>query len=148
MSLTEPTSVPRCRILIVSPQQGVMEQIEGRLEHLNCDAVWVRSGPEFLRSVRDMAPSVAVIDRVHERAEAARMEIALLKELCPDARIIVISEEPSAEDAWVSEQGVFYYMTLAPGPELVRVIEAAARSHQTTRSHGTSRPAPSLERNP
>ena len=41
-------------------------------------------------------------------------------------RIIAISEQPSSDDAAVIEQGVFYYLTLLIGDELVRVIEAGA----------------------
>jgi hypothetical protein len=68
-----------------------------------------------------------VIDRIHERPDAAQMEIAFLKELRPEVRIIALSQAPSASDGWVAEQGVFYYMTVTEGGELARIIEAAAR---------------------
>ena len=69
---------------------------------------------------------IAVIDRIHERPDAAQMEIAILKEAYPDVRIIALSEQPSARDACLVEQGVFYYLTMGVGPELIRRGSLAA----------------------
>lgn len=85
-------------------------------------------GIAFLQSVRQERPDIAVLDHVNDRPHAAEMELAILKELRPDVRIIVVNERQSPEDAWVAERGVFFFTTLPPGPELVRVIEAAAQA--------------------
>ena len=60
--------------------------------------------------------------------------IELLKELCQDVRIIAVSREPSQQDAWVVERGVFFYMASPEVGELVRVIEAATRPSRAANS--------------
>jgi ABC-type phosphate transport system ATPase subunit len=80
-----------------------------------------------MQVVRRERPDVAVLDAVEGRVDAAQMEIELLKELCQDVRIIAVSREPSQQDAWVVERGVFFYMAAPHAGELVRVIEAATR---------------------
>lgn len=87
-----------------------------------------RPGPVFVRTVRGDKTDIVVFDRVHEHPEATQVEIAIVKDIRPEARIIVISGESSEKDAKIIEQGVYYYLTSGAGPELIRVIKAAAKS--------------------
>ena len=71
-----------------------------------------------------------MIDRIHERLAAAQVEIAVLKNIRPEVRIIALSREPSKEDAQVVERGVFYYLAQDWRPVIVDVIQAASRSYR------------------
>lgn len=117
------TAIP---LLINSPDSRLAESVRGRLSPFRFAVSSSRPGLGFMEAARRYRPVVAVIDRIHERPDAAQMEVAFLKELRPDIRIVAISQEPSAKDGWVVEQGIFYYMTVASGAELIRVLEAAA----------------------
>jgi hypothetical protein len=55
-------------------------------------------------------------------------------------RVIAVSESPSARDGQIVEQGVFYYLTLDIGEELIRVLEAGAAAIQAERTNGTPGP--------
>ncbi|MBI4600852.1 MAG: hypothetical protein HY721_02720 [Planctomycetes bacterium] len=116
------------RVLVDSPDASIGELLRERLPGSDFHVVSTQPGPAFLRTARCVLPDIAVVDRVHERAEAALLEIAVLKDARPGVRIIALSEESSPKDARVVEQGIFYYMTLPTGRELVQVIRAAARA--------------------
>ncbi len=115
------------RVLVNSPDVAVAEALRGLLPPLEYELVISQPGLGFLKAAR-CRPEIAIIDRVNERPDAAEMEVAILKEACADVRIIALSGQPSARDGQLVEQGVFYYMTMGVGPELVRLIQAAARS--------------------
>ena len=120
----------RIRVLISSSDELLGEYVIDRLSPARFDVSAVRPGVAVLDAIRRQRPHIAVLDRVHERLEAAQMEIAVVKDVCPDARIIVVSEASSASDAQIVEAGVFFYLAerSSPPAELLRVIEAAARS--------------------
>ena len=98
-----------------------------RSSDLRVVAVVCQPGLSFMQVARRERPDVAVLDAVEERVDAAQMEIELLKELRQDVRIIAVSRQPSQQDAWVVERGVFFYMAAPDVGELVRVVEAATR---------------------
>lgn len=91
-----------------------------------------------MKALRREAPEIAVIDGIDERPQAAQIEIALLKDRCPDVQVIAVSGRSSESDAGVVEQGIFYYLTASIGHELPRLIEAAAATvkDSTPRSRG------------
>jgi len=112
-------------VLVVSPNENIASIIRGILPADQFRLVVVRPGLEFMEAVRREQPEIAVIHWVHERIDAVQMEIAVLKEVRAEVRIIALSEQSSDCDGSFLEQGVFYYMTTPPGPELARVIAAA-----------------------
>jgi DNA-binding NtrC family response regulator len=116
------------RILINSPDEDVARVLQSGLEPQAYLVTDVRPGPAFVRTVREEWSDIVIIDRVHERPDAAQVEIEVVKGLRPEARIIVISGESSEKDAKIIEQGVYYYLTSGTVPELIRVIKAAAKS--------------------
>ena len=113
------------RILVISPGSRIGEILNGARSDF--EVIDIRPGPDVVEVARREQPQIAIIDGIHERAEVALLEIALLKDLRPEVQIIVLSERSSVRDARIVEQGIFYYMTAPPGRELIRVIEAAAR---------------------
>ena len=116
------------KVLVSSSSWSIQEFVKNQLPQSEFTVVAVQPGPVFLETVRREHPQIAVIDCVPLRLEAAQMEIAFLKDTQPDVRIIALSEESSAEDAKIVEQGLFYYMSSIAGMELIQIIEAAARS--------------------
>ena len=114
------------RILVDSPDQNTVEFLRKRLSDARFKIVTANKTQRFSEFAHREQPQIAIIDRIHERQEIARQQIAALQEMCSGVRIIAISEQPSSDDAAVIEQGVFYYLTLLIGDELIRVIEAGA----------------------
>jgi DNA-binding NtrC family response regulator len=113
---------------VISPHDGIREILASAPSSSGFDIIDVRPGPGVVDVARREQPQIAIIDGIHERAEAALLEIALLKAIRPEVQIIVLSEQSSVRDARIVELGVFYYMTAPPGQELIRVIEAANRA--------------------
>lgn len=107
------------------------EFLKDQLPRSEYRVISTRPGPAFISAVRCELPDIAVIDRIHERSDAALMEVAVLKEVWPDIRIIVLSERSSAKDAGIVEQGIFFYMTMPERSGLVQVIQAAAQAVAT-----------------
>ncbi len=126
-------------ILISSPQSELAKMLRVHLDAQAFQIVSVVPGPGFVKAVRRRRPDIAVLDRVHERPEVARMEIEVLYDAQPKVRIIALSESAKS-DAAIVEQGLFYYMTQSPEPELARVIEAAARACRTPEPGATGDP--------
>ncbi|MHC4413688.1 MAG: hypothetical protein ACYS0G_00235 [Planctomycetota bacterium] len=114
------------RILVDGPDPGTGDFLRRRLASNRFAVAVVEPNSSFVDVVRRERPQIAVIDRVHERPDDARMKVSALKNMCPGVRVIIISEHPSEHDAPVVEQGVFYYLTLPVGGELIRIIEAGA----------------------
>ena len=114
-------------VLINTSDIALADAITARLRSSRIPIVVCHPGISFMQAARRERPDVAVLDAVEERVDAAQMEIELLKELCQDVRIIAVSREPSQQDAWVVERGVFFYMAAPDVGELLRVVEAATR---------------------
>ncbi len=116
------------KVLVDSPDAAMGEFLKDQLPRSEYRVISTRPGPAFIGAAHCELPDIAVIDRVHERPDAALMEVAVLKEVRPDIRIIVLSERSSPKDAGIVEQGIFFYMTRPEISGLVQVIEAAAKA--------------------
>jgi DNA-binding response OmpR family regulator len=116
-------------VLINTSDTALADVVTSRLRtsDIRTAVVACQPGLSFMQAARRARPDVAVLDAVEERVDAAQMEIELLKELRQDVRIIAVSRQPSQQDAWVVERGVFFYMAAPAVDELVRVVEAATR---------------------
>jgi DNA-binding response OmpR family regulator len=135
--------VSTVRIIVISPDAGIGTMLTEALCRSRFDVVDVRPGPDVVATARREQPQIAVIDGIHERAEAAELEIAVLKHMQPEVQIIALSKESSARDARIVELGIFYYMAGPPGKELIRVVEAAfsflARKSEGACTNGDSK---------
>lgn len=118
-------------ILVDSPDPNVEQMLRDQLSHQCFRVVNVPSRVNFIEFVRRERPEIAVIDRINECPDAALLKIAIVKDNCPEARIVVISSSTSMADAAIVEQGVFYYVTNPTWNELVRIIKAAATAFET-----------------
>lgn len=116
----------RTCILVSSPDSRLARMLEAHLPQASFEIVAVQPGAAFVSAVRRHRPRIALLDRVHERADSAQMEIAVLKDAYPKVRIIAVSQEPTSSDAKVVEQGLFYYLSAPVADELLRVVRAAA----------------------
>jgi DNA-binding response OmpR family regulator len=116
------------RVLVVSTDQTLGDFLNRELPQAEFTIVPTRPGADFVRSVRQACPDVAVIDRVHARRDVAEMEVALLRDLRPEARVILVSEVPSKDDARLVEVGVFFYLSASPPLRLPELVQAAAVS--------------------
>lgn len=83
---------------------------------------------EFFEVAKKSRPQIAVLECLPAHGESVQMQVALLKDLRPEIRIIVISRQSSEEDGRIVEQGLFYYTSDPDGFELVQLVEAAALS--------------------
>lgn len=113
-------------ILVDSTDHRTIEFLRKHLSDARFKIIATNQKQCFSEIAQQEQPQIAIIDRIHERQEIARQQIAELQEICLGVRIIAISEQPSSKDASVIEQGLFYYLTLPIGEELIRVIEAGA----------------------
>lgn len=118
----------RTQVAIISPTADLGATLSRSLSAGRFDLADIRPGPAVLRELRRFRPEIAIVDRIDERPEAAQLEIALLKDLCPEAPIIALSGESSESDAPIVEQGIFYYMAAPSDGDLIRVIDAAEHS--------------------
>ncbi len=116
------------KVLVSGHDKHLSEFLKQRLSPFRFSVISVVPGAPFLETARREHPEIAVIDCLPERGEAAQMEIAVLKDIKPEVRIIAVSQESTQEDAKVVEQGVFYYTIASAGDELLQVIEAAAHA--------------------
>ena len=126
--MPESEKTKRLKVMMSSLDARLSEFLQRRLSPADFVVVEAQHGAHFFETARREHPEIAVIDCTPERAEASQLEIALLKDIRPEVRIIAISRRSTEEDAKVVEQGVFYYTTEPSGEELIQVIEAAARS--------------------
>jgi len=116
------------RVLVVSTDGTLCDFLRRELPQAEFAVVPTAPGAEFVRSARQACPDVAVIDRVHARRDVAEVEVALLRSLRPEARIILVSEVPSRDDARLVEVGVFFYLSASPPLRLPELVRAAAES--------------------
>ncbi len=114
------------QLLVDSPNPNTADYLRERLDADRFRIACVEPDADFMDLARRVHPQIAVIDEIHDRQETARARITALKEISPGVRVIAVSGNSSALDVRVVELGVFYYLTLAVGDELVRIIEAAA----------------------
>lgn len=133
------------RILVISPSAQLGLVLSYALP-ARFDVIDVRPGPAVLQALRHAHPRVAVVDRIDERPEAAQLEIALVKDLAPAARIIALTGKSSEADASVVEQGLFYYMAESLNGELKRVIHAAAQAAERDECRSNPPVSPSASR--
>lgn len=115
-------------ILVDSPDSRIGATLRHCLSLQRFRIVDSRAHANFIELVRRERPAITIIDRVNECQDAALLKIAIVKDYCPDTRIVAISACPSTADAAIVEQGVFYYLTDPVGNELIRIIEAAIRT--------------------
>lgn len=113
-------------VLVISPTCELRRSLKSALAD-SC-VTDVHPGAGVLRVVQRERPRIVIVDRIDERPEAAQLEIALVKALCPNARIIALSRNSSDADAVVVEQGIFCYVASPCEDELVRLIDAATRA--------------------
>lgn len=113
------------RILVDSPDPKTVEFLRKQLSDARFKIISTNKSQQFLELARQEQPHIVVIDKIHERQETVLQQIISLNESRPEIRIIAISEQSSPNDAPVIEQGLFYYLTLPVGAELIRIIEAA-----------------------
>lgn len=114
------------KVLVISPSESLRTWLSNSLSPARF-CIWHSCpGSEVLPAVLSVRPQIAVVDGIDARPEAAQLEIALVKSVCPEARIIALSGHSSGADAPVLEQGVFYYMAATSNGDLVRVLESAA----------------------
>lgn len=116
------------RVLVNSPDREIGDFLKRKLSPLQWEITTTRPGPAFVEAAQRERPEIAVIDRIHERPEAAQVEIAVLKNIRPEVRIIALSGDPSREDVRVVERGVFYYLAQDWRPVIVDIVQAASRS--------------------
>ncbi len=114
-------------VLVISPT-GELRQSLSELFSASDQVTDARPGAGLLSVLRRARPRVVIVDRIDERPEAAQLEIALVKELCPQARVIALSRNSSDADAFVVEQGIFCYVAAPCEGELVRLIHAATHA--------------------
>jgi len=121
------------RVLVISPGTALEEALTAALPPREFRVVGIRPGGGVVAAARALRPDVAVIDEAGSRREAALFEIAFLRDVCPEVRVIAVSAAPSVEDGALVEAGLYYYCAGAPErvPELVR---AAARAAVSVRS--------------
>ena len=115
------------RILVISPTERICRILAAESQRMGFELLDVRPGPAVVNAIRRERPHIAIVDGIHGRADAALLEIAVLKDVRPEVQIIVLSECSSVRDAGIVEQGIFYYMAAPPGEELLRVVDAATR---------------------
>ncbi len=115
------------RVLVDSRRTSVSDLLRSRLSGSEFEVLQVSSGSEFVERALTDRPEIAIIDMDKERSDSD-VAITVLKNACPDARIIALSSEPSKDDGAVIERGIFYYLSGPWRETLVQVVEAAARS--------------------
>ena len=114
------------QVVVVSPGEALGRSLVRALDAERFEVTDVRPGAGLVKALRRETPDVAVVDAIDERPQAAQIEIAVLKDRCPDVQVIAVSGRSSESDAWVVEQGIFYYLTAPLGDELPRLVQAAA----------------------
>ena len=116
------------RVLVISPDRTLEDYLSTQLSAAEFEVLGTRPGGNVIEIARRERPQVAVIDGADARAEAAALELAVLRDVRADVRIVVVSRMPSSEDARLVEQGVFFYLAASPPVRQPEVIQAAARA--------------------
>ncbi len=116
------------RVLVISPDRGLEGFLGRELSPAEFEVLGSQPGPAVVRAARAAPPEIAVVYRGDACREATALALALLRDLKPDVRLILVTGVPSPEDAPLLEDGVFYYMPASPPVRLPDVVRAAARS--------------------
>ena len=116
------------RVLVISPEPGLEEFLRRELSPADFEVLGARPGTAVLQTARGKRPEIAVVHRIDTRHEVAALELAILRDIRPDVRIILVSGVPSSEDALLLETGVFYYLAASPPLRLPELVRAAAAS--------------------
>ena len=116
------------RVLVVSPDAKLEEFLMRELPPDEFEIAGTRPGPEMVTAARRRHAHIAIVDRADSRREMAAVELAVLRDVRNDVRLIVLSGAPSPEDARLLEDGVFYYLPASPPVRLPDLVRAAARS--------------------
>lgn len=116
------------RVLVISLERALEDFLRRELSAGEFDVFTSRPGAQVVRAARQFRPDIAVIDRAHDSRDLAEMEVALLRDLRPEVRIILVSEVPSAEDGRLVEAGLFFYLSASPPLRLPALVRAAATS--------------------
>jgi hypothetical protein len=116
------------RVLVISPDRGLEEFLRRELSPAEFGVLGSLPGAGLVHAARAVRPEIAVVHKFDDRREAAALELAILRDIRPDVRIILVSGAPSPDDAPLVESGVFYYMPASPPLRLPDVVRAAARS--------------------
>lgn len=115
-----------CTVMLACRNEAIAGWLRTALDPASFLVVEAAFGAQFLPAVRMHHPDVAIIDLALGH-DAASMMISILKSMSHAARIVVLSFEPSRDDARVIEQGIFYYLADPEEGRLVEVVRAAAR---------------------
>lgn len=116
------------RVFVISPDRALEEFLRRELAAADFEVIGARPGPAVVHTARGARPEIAIVDRVDARRSEAALELAILRDVRAEVRIIVVSGVPSKEDAPLLEDGVFFYMPASPPVRLPEVVRAAARS--------------------
>lgn len=114
------------QIVVVSPDDRISDFLESRLAEDAAEIINCEPGEEFIRQAS--RAQIAVIDRINERPENARLEITMLRRNDPAVPVIAVSERSSDRDAEVVNQGLFYYLAGYSEQKLLRIVQAAIDS--------------------
>jgi len=116
------------RVLVISADRTLEEFLGRELSRAEFAVFGVRPGAAVVHTSRALRPEIAVVHRGDACREATALALAVLRDVRPEVRIILVSRAPSSEDALLVEEGVFYYMPASPPLRLPDVVRAAARS--------------------
>lgn len=118
------------RVLVISPEASLGSVLSSQLPAGDFEVVRQTPGGGLVEAIRRVRPHIAVIDDVQARPVAVAMEVALLRDVRPEVRVIAVSAEAGSEreEASLIELGLFFYLRAAPPVRLPDLVLAAARS--------------------
>lgn len=119
------------RILVSSPDPEIGIFLKARLSPSRYKVITCQAGANFVEIAQQERPEIVVLEWDGAPVETVLMEIALLKSIRPEVRLIALSRESSMEDIQIVEHGVFYYLTREWRPVIVDIIQAAVQSYQS-----------------
>lgn len=135
---------PCYRVLVSASDPGFIEELKNRLPSEKFDLTYfcINIGDSsssqsirLLNLVVDESPDILIFE-LGLNEQSPDVLISAIKKIRPNLKIIALSKSPSAKDADVVEQGVFYYMAKPEDEELVQVIQAAVKVLERSRRKG------------
>ncbi len=126
--MMEAVESERIHILICSPEYTIAEYLTATLPGSQFRVIGALPGQTFVNAARRTRPEIAILDRVDDRFMIAQMEVALLKEIVPDVRIIAVSAQSSPSDGTVLESGIYYYLANDWEPVMLDIVNAAVNA--------------------
>jgi hypothetical protein len=129
------------RVLVISPKVSLEALLSRRLPPDHFEMVRLEPGGGVVAAIRRVRPHIAAIDEVHARPVAVAMEVALLRDVRPEVRVIAVSAEAgnTREEASLVELGLFFNLRAAPPLRLPDLVVAAARSLRGRRPEAATR---------